>query len=90
MENELIKIRDNFIFALDKATSFEEREKILNIIKFIDTYEISVDILRRYDETYYTADKLKNIAYFIHNYDTDIKHLYANNESIVQYEKRRR
>lgn len=90
MENEVIKIRDNFIFALDKATSFEEREKILNIIKFIDTYEVSVDILRRYDETYYTADKLKNIAYFIHNYDIDIKHLYANNESIVQYEKRRR
>ena len=56
MKNELTKIRDRFIFDLGKATSFEEKEKILNIIKFIDTYEISVNILRRYDKTYYTAD----------------------------------
>lgn len=88
MKQKINDIRDTYIYMMGNPSfSLDIREKAMNIVKFIDTYMVSVDILRKYNPEYYTSDDLANILRFIKNYDNDIQYLYANNESIVRYVK---
>lgn len=88
MKNEILEIRNVCIEIMgNKKLTTNEREKAMNIIKFIDTYTVSVDILRKYNPEYYTSDELANIRRFMSNYETDIQYLYANNDSVIRYVK---
>lgn len=88
MRDEVFEIRNACIEIMgNKKLALDEKEKAMNIIKFIDTYMVSVDILRKYNPEYYTSDELVNVHRFMKNYETDIQYLYANNDSVIRYVK---
>lgn len=72
------------------SNDIEEKEMVFNVLKFIDTYDISIQILRESKPEYNEESEVKNITRFIQNYEEDIKILKQQNEKVVQYVKWKR
>lgn len=71
------------------SNDIEEKEMVFNVLKFIDTYDISIQILRESKPEYMEESEVKNITRFIKNYEEDIEILKKENDKVIQYVKKR-
>ena len=89
MDKEIYELEKELISKLELINNIEDAEKIFNILKFIDTYDVSINILRQYKLDYFEENKLVNIKRFISSYEEDIDILRKHNQEVISYVKRR-
>lgn len=69
----------------DKNQPLDERFKALNVLKFIETYDVSIEILREHDSRYNDTSKVRNITRFIEDYENNLELLLVNNAKVIKY-----